>query len=124
MCLLYDYGSNNHAGLEKKCLLYGVSALECPLWRGFIIRDSLGIHPGQNFLSVLERFPLYRMSALGRFHCISSHREARDIKFGHQINIIERVSLGPLPQAVVISLAHNYLKNLFILSCRGAVITF
>ena len=52
------------------------------------------------------------MSALGRFHCISSHREARDIKFGHQINIIERVSLDPLPQAVVISLAHNYLKNL------------
>ena len=46
-----------------------VSALERPLWRGFVIRDSLGIRPGQNFLSVLERCPLYRMSALGRFHC-------------------------------------------------------
>ena len=53
-----DYGSNIHAGLEKKCPLYGVSALECPLWRGFVIRDSLGIRPGQNFLSVLERCPL------------------------------------------------------------------
>ena len=44
-----DYGSNVHAGLEKKCPLYVVSALECPLWKGFVIRDSLGIRPGQNF---------------------------------------------------------------------------
>ena len=48
-----DYGSNVHAGLEKK-----VSALDCPLWRGFVIRDSLGIRRGQKFLSVLERFRL------------------------------------------------------------------
>ena len=58
-----DYGSNVHAGLEKsvrfmECPLYGVSALECPLWRSFVIRDSLGIRPGQNFLFVLERCPL------------------------------------------------------------------
>ena len=53
----------------KKCLLYEVSTLECPLWRGFIIRDSLGIHPGQNFLSALQRCPFWRMSALERFHC-------------------------------------------------------
>ena len=53
-------------GLKK------VSTLERPLWRSFIIRDSLGIHPGQNFLSVLQRYPLQRMSALGRFHCILS----------------------------------------------------
>ena len=52
-----DYGSNVHAGLEE-CSPYGVSALECPLWRGFVIRDFLGIRPGQNFLSVLERCPL------------------------------------------------------------------
>ena len=32
-----------------------VSALKCPFWRGFVIRDSLGICPGQKFLSVLER---------------------------------------------------------------------
>ena len=43
--------------------------MECSLWKGFVIRDSLGIRPGQNFLSVLERCPLQRMSALGRFHC-------------------------------------------------------
>ena len=48
-----DYGSNVHAGLEKS-----VHFMECPLWRGFVIRDSLGIRPGQNFLSVLESCPL------------------------------------------------------------------
>ena len=53
-----------------------VSALECPLWRGFVIRDSLGIRPGQNSLSALERCPLQRMSALGRFHCTYSKRDA------------------------------------------------
>ena len=53
-----DYGSNVHAELKKKCPLCGVSALECLLWRGFVIRDSLGIHPGQNFLSFLERCSL------------------------------------------------------------------
>ena len=41
-----------------KCPLYGVSALECPLWKGFVIRDSLENRPGQIFLSVLERCPL------------------------------------------------------------------
>ena len=44
-----DYGSNVHAGLEKS-----VCFMECLLWRGFVIRDSLGISPGQIFLSVLE----------------------------------------------------------------------
>ena len=58
-----DYGSNVHAGLEKsvrfmECPLYGVSPLVCPLWRGFIIRDYLGIRPEQNFLPVLERCSL------------------------------------------------------------------
>ena len=53
-----DYGSNVHAGLEKS-----VRFMECPLWRDFVIRDSLGIRPGQNFLSVVERCPLERMSA-------------------------------------------------------------
>ena len=45
-----DYGSNVHAGIEKS-----VRFMECPLWRGFVIRDSLGILLGQNFLSFLER---------------------------------------------------------------------
>ena len=44
------YGSNVHAGLEKS-----VCFIECPLWRGFVIRDPIGIRPGQHFLSVLER---------------------------------------------------------------------
>ena len=48
-----DYGSNIHAELEKS-----VHFMECPLWRGFTIRDSLGIRPGQIFLSVLERCSL------------------------------------------------------------------
>ena len=45
-----DYGSNIYAGLEKS-----VRFMECLLWRGFIIIDSLGIRLGQNFLSVLQR---------------------------------------------------------------------
>ena len=53
-----DFGSNVHAGLEIKCPLYGVSTLECPLWRSFVIRDSLEIRPGQKFLSDLEWCPL------------------------------------------------------------------
>ena len=48
-----DYGSNDHAGLEKI-----VCFMECPLWRVFVIRDSLEIRPGQNCLSVLEGCPL------------------------------------------------------------------
>ena len=53
---------------------------------------------------------------------ISSHGEVRNIKFGHQINIIERVPLGTLPQVVVMPLAHNHLTNHFISSYRGAAI--
>ena len=54
--------------------------------------------------------------------CISIHGEARNIKLGHQINIIERVPLGTPPQAVVMSLVHNHLTNLFISSYRGAAV--
>ena len=49
-----DYGSNVYAKLEKNCLLYGVSALECSLWRDFGIRDSLRIRMG-GILFVLLR---------------------------------------------------------------------
>ena len=52
----------------------------------------------------------------------SSHGEARTIKFGHLINTIEIVLLGTLPQAGVMSLAHNHLTNLFISSNRGAAV--
>ena len=53
---------------------------------------------------------------------ISSHGKARNIKFGQQVNIIERVPLGTPPQAVVMSLAHNHMTNLFISSYRGATV--
>ena len=53
-----DYGSNVYAKLEKNCLLYGVSALECSLWRDFGIRDSLRIRMREFYLSFLERCPL------------------------------------------------------------------
>ena len=52
---------------------------------------------------------------------ISSHLEARNNKFGQQVNI-ERVPLGTPPQAVVMSLAHNRMANLFISSYRGATV--
>ena len=51
---------------------------------------------------------------------IYSHGEARNIEFGHQINIIERVPFGTPSQALVMSLAQNHLTNLFILNYRGA----
>ena len=51
-----------------------------------------------------------------------SHGEARNVKFGHLINMIERVLLGTPPQMVVISLAHNHLTNIFIWNYRGAAV--
>ena len=51
---------------------------------------------------------------------ISRHREARNIKFGQQG--IERVPLGTPPQAVVMTLAHNIMTNLFTLSYREAIV--
>ena len=52
---------------------------------------------------------------------ISSHGKARNIKFGQQVNIIERVPLGTPPQAVVMT-AHNHVTNLFISSYREATV--
>ena len=51
LCLLYGgrLWFRCSCGTWKKCLLYGVSALECLLWRGFVIRDSLGIRPDKIF---------------------------------------------------------------------------
>ena len=37
-----NYGSNVHAELE-----ISVRFMDCTLWRGFVIRDSLGIRPGE-----------------------------------------------------------------------------
>ena len=44
-----------------------VSALECPLWRGFVIRNSLGIRPGQIFFFRLREVYALEDVALGRF---------------------------------------------------------
>ena len=57
---------------------------------------------------------------------ISSHGEARNIRFGQQLNIIERVPWGTLPQAVVKSLAHNHMtkSNSVIEVDRALTITF
>ena len=55
---------------------------------------------------------------------ISSHGEARSIKFGKQVNLIQRIPLGTLPQEVVMSLPINHvtLTNLFIFSYRGILL--
>ena len=53
---------------------------------------------------------------------ICSYGEVRNIKFGQQVNINEKVPLGTPPQAVVMTLAHNHMTNLFISSYRGATV--
>ena len=63
-----------------------------------------------------------KMASLKIYIYISSHVEAKNIKFRHQINIIQRVPLVTPPQAVVISLAHNQLTNPFITNYRGAAV--
>ena len=51
--------------------------------------------------------------------------EARNIKFGQQVNFIQRVPLGTLPQEVVHSSPHNhvFLTNLFISRYRGLLLS-
>ena len=51
---------------------------------------------------------------------ITSHGEARNIKFGEQVNLIQKVLLGTPPQEVVTPLPHNHVINLFISSYKGA----
>ena len=57
-----------------------------------------------------------------KIYNIFSHREAKNIKFGQQVNIIERVPLSAPLQVVVMPLAHNQVTNLFISSYRGATV--
>ena len=73
-------------------------------------------------ISKMTNLKIYLSIFISIYIYISSQGEARYIKFGHQINIIERVPLGTLSQAVVMSLAHNHLKNLFISNYRGAAV--
>ena len=53
---------------------------------------------------------------------ISSHGEARNIKFGQQVNITEKVPLATPPREVVMPLVHNHVTNLFISSYIGATV--
>ena len=69
-----------------------------------------------------ELLKVGKMTGLKIYIYNSSHREARNMKFGHQINIIERVPLGTSSQAVVMLLGHNHLINLFISNYRGAAV--
>ena len=72
---------------------------------------------------LLELLKVTKMTSLKIYvYHISSHREARNIKFGHQINTIERVPLGTPSQTIVMLLAHNHQTNLFISNYRGAAV--
>ena len=53
--------------------------------------------------------------------CISCHGDARNIKSGQQVNIIERVPLVT-PRVIVMSLVHNHMTDLLISSYRGATV--
>ena len=53
---------------------------------------------------------------------VTEKLETSNFIFGQQINTIEMVLLGTLLQAVVMTLAHNHLTNIFILSYRGAAV--
>ena len=57
--------------------------------------------------------------------CISpSVKKLETLKFGQQVNLIQKVLLSTLPQEVVTLLTYKYvtLANLFIYSYRGATV--
>ena len=54
--------------------------------------------------------------------CISpSIKKLETLKFGQQVNLIQKVSLGTLPQEAVTLLTHKY-ANLFISNYREATV--
>ena len=53
-----------------------------------------------------EPLKVNKMSSLKIY--ISSHAEAGNIKFGYQVNLIQKVELSPLPKEIVTSLPHNH----------------
>ena len=66
-----------------------------------------------------EMLKVSKMTSLNLY--ISSHQEFRNIKFGKQVNFIQRVLFGTLPKEVLTSLSHIHviLTNLLISSHRG-----
>ena len=69
---------------------------------------------------IFELLKISKMTSLKIY--ISPVMEKLEAKFGQHVNIIERVPLGTPPQAVVKTLAHNHVTNLFISSHRGATV--
>ena len=77
-----------------------------------MIRDNFDL-PRVNKMNInFELLKFSKMTSLKIY--TSSHRKASNIKFGQQLNPIQRAPLGTLPQEVVMSLAHNPVTNLFI----------
>ena len=68
---------------------------------------------------IFELLKISKMTSLKIY--ISPVMEKLETKFGQQLNI-EKVPLGTPPQAVVMTLAHNHVTNLFISSYRGATV--
>ena len=64
-----------------------------------------------------------KMTSL-KFYISPSIKKLETFKFGQEVSLIQKVSLGTLPQEVVTSLPHKYvtLANLFIFSYRGATV--
>ena len=70
---------------------------------------------------IFELLNVSKMSSL-RIYISPVYGEARNIKFGQQLNIIERLPLGTPPQAAVMTLAHNHVTNFFISIYRGVTV--
>ena len=79
--------------LKKNVRYTEVSAIMCPLHRGFSTAVWLSFHPFQRKISVMRRCPQYRMSAIRRFHCIIKYKTL--IKT-HQFDLIKRYQSKPL----------------------------
>ena len=62
--------------------------------------------------SKLAKWPVWKS--------ISSHGKARNIKFGQQVNLIQRVPLGTPPQEVATSLPYNHVTEELLLSHLGS----
>ena len=65
-----------------------------------------------------------KMTSLKLYIISPSIKKLDTLKFGQEVNLIQKVSLGTLPQEVVTSLPHKYvtLANLLISSYSGATV--
>ena len=74
-------------------------------------------------ISKMTKIPKARKMTSLKIYISPSIKKLETYKFGEQINLIQKVPLGKLPQEVV-TLPHNYvtLTNLFISSYREATI--